>query len=88
MANITSLLNTWAGKIKSALTKKHHPSPAPITDPDPESEHCCEGRVHIAYRGLSDDRLYVAYNRAWREVRFFRPNGLRVFCSSCRRRVL
>lgn len=51
-------------------------------------EFCCQGVVHIAYRGVSDDRLYMAYSRAWNEVRFFRPNGLKVFCADCRRRLL
>ena len=55
---------------------------------DEPVELCCRGRVHIAYRGLADDRLYIAYDRTWQEVRFFKPNGLRVFCSDCRTRVL
>jgi hypothetical protein len=48
---------------------------------------CCQRIVHIAYRGLSDDRLYLAENRALSEVKFFRPNGLRVFCAGCRKRL-
>jgi hypothetical protein len=54
---------------------------------EPE-ELCCDGQVHIAYRGVSDDKMYVAYNRKWAEVKFFKPNGLRVFCAGCRRRML
>ncbi len=49
---------------------------------------CCQGRVHIAYRGVSDERMYIAYSRKWAEVRYFRPNGLRVFCADCRMRLL
>jgi hypothetical protein len=49
---------------------------------------CCGPKVHIAYRGKSDDRLYLAENRKWEEVRYFKPNGLRVFCAGCRRRLL
>ncbi len=49
---------------------------------------CCTGKVHIAYRGISDDRLYMAYGRKWSEVKFFRPHGLKVFCADCRRRIL
>jgi hypothetical protein len=55
---------------------------------EPEGEDCCNGVVHIAYRGLSDDRQYVAYSRKWEEIRFFKPNGLKVFCADCRRRLL
>ena len=49
---------------------------------------CCNGIVHIAYRGIADDRIYLSYSRQWNEIRFFRPNGLRVFCADCRHRVL
>lgn len=49
---------------------------------------CCSKQVHIAFRGKSDDRLYMSYNRQWQEVRYFQPNGLRVFCATCRHRVL
>jgi len=55
---------------------------------NPEDVACCDGQVHIAYRGVSDDRLYIVYARKWSEVRYFRQNGLRVFCSGCRRRLL
>ncbi|HMY02575.1 MAG TPA: hypothetical protein PKN86_05110 [Candidatus Obscuribacter sp.] len=51
-------------------------------------ENCCSGTVHIAYRGVSDERLYLSKGRTWSEVRYFRPHGLRVFCADCRRRML
>ena len=53
-----------------------------------DSLTCCSGVVHIAYRGVSDDRLYLSENRNVNEVKFYRQNGLRVFCSKCRRRLL
>jgi len=63
------------------------PAPPPVPDEVVE-ETCCAGQVHIAYRGLSDDKQYVAYSRAWNEVKFFRQNNLKVFCADCRRRLL
>jgi hypothetical protein len=48
---------------------------------------CCGGSVHIAYRGISDDRMYMAYDRKWTDLRFFRQNGIRVFCAKCRHRL-
>jgi hypothetical protein len=54
----------------------------------PDDDVCCDGFVHIAYRGVSDDRLYLAQGRKWGDVRFFKPRGLRVFCAGCRRRLL
>ena len=56
--------------------------------PEAEENPCCGGVVHIAFRGVSDDRMYMSYSRKWREVKFFRPSGLRVFCADCRRRLL
>lgn len=58
-------------------------------DSSPEEDLvCCKGIVHIAYRGIADDRMYMSYSRQWKEIRFFRPHGLRVFCAGCRHRVL
>lgn len=59
---------------------------APVQEAADES--CCSGTVHIAYRGVSDERLYLSKGRTWSEVRYFRPHGLRVFCADCRRRLL
>lgn len=74
-----------AANFLSALTKKKQPAAAP----EPEvTVPCCSEEVHIAFRGVADDRLYVAYNRKWSEVRYYKPNGLKVFCSTCRHRVL
>ena len=61
-------------------------SAAPAEQED-EHQACCAGKVHIFYRGVSDDHLYVARQRHWNEVKFFRPRGLKVFCQDCRRRL-
>ncbi len=63
-------------------------SKAPLPLQEITAESCCSGTVHIAYRGVSDERLYLSKGRSWSEVRYFRPHGLRVFCADCRRRVL
>ena len=61
----------------------------PAAESEPVLNPCCnQDVVHIAFRGKADDRMYIAYNRSWSEVRFYQPNGLRVFCSKCRRRIL
>jgi len=67
-----------------SLARKKKAAP---TEPE-EQVVCCKGLVHIAYRGVADDRMYISYSRQWNEIRFFRPNGLRVFCADCRHRVL
>ncbi|MDQ5937647.1 MAG: hypothetical protein QG574_5006 [Cyanobacteriota bacterium erpe_2018_sw_21hr_WHONDRS-SW48-000092_B_bin.40] len=77
-----------------ALARKKTAKPAQAednaaTDNTVEEELvCCKGIVHIAYRGIADDRMYLSYSRQWNEIRFFRPHGLRVFCADCRHRVL
>jgi hypothetical protein len=76
LQKIREIVLRLAGKDKAA------PEPAA------ENDLCCNGKVHIAYRGMSDDRLYMSYSRHWNEVKFFKPNGLRVFCADCRRRLL
>lgn len=56
---------------------------------EPEEQMvCCKGVVHITYRGIADDRVYISYSRLWNEIRYFRPHGLKVFCAECRSRVL
>ena len=77
-----------------ALARKKTAKPAQAevsTAEDSTAEEelvCCKGIVHIAYRGIADDRMYLSYSRQWNEIRFFRPHGLRVFCADCRHRVL
>jgi hypothetical protein len=80
-------LNKGAAMLRPLLGKSDEAAQADKSaEPNPEIP-CCSPEVHIAYRGKSDDRMYMAYNRRWQEVRFYQPNGLRVFCATCRRRV-
>ena len=75
-------------QLAGSVFKGKEPPPAPLPEPEAEEELCCEGSVHIAYRGASDDKQYIAYSRKWKEVKFFKPNGLKVFCANCRRRLM
>jgi len=75
--------------IKRLLQGKKSDSSASAAEAEEEVlQPCCQGKVHIAYRGVSDDRLYLSKDRAFNELKFFRPNGLRVFCADCRRRMV
>jgi hypothetical protein len=74
---------------KSGGQENGLPEQADVSSGAQETEQpCCSGVCHIFYRGVSDDRLYVARVRHWNEVKYFRPRGLRVFCRDCRRRLL
>lgn len=73
---------------RAQATGAERSDPAAGAAAEQESPCCWGGVVHIAYRGVSDDRMYVAYGRKWVEVKYFKPRGLRVFCAACRRRIL
>jgi hypothetical protein len=81
---------SFLGKMKAlfGLAKvKEVAQPSSIEDTTGAPLRCCSDRVHIAYRGVSDERLYLAENRTINELKFFRPLGLRVFCAECRKRL-
>jgi hypothetical protein len=82
---LRQLFETASRKIAALLNKD---TSVEAAQEAPEEPVCCSNQVHIAFRGVSDDRMYLSYNRNWQEVKFYRPNGLRVFCATCRRRVL
>lgn len=83
--SFSDLIVRLFSKPKKEITSS---STAPQTSfPQPEEPVCCGDIVHIVYRGVSDDKLYIAYDRKWQELKFFRPKGLRVFCKKCRRRL-
>ena len=81
----TSNKKTWWRQLLGRFRKEES---LPVPPSEEDAEVCCGGVVHIAYRGIADDHLYMAYGKKWGDVRFFRPNGLRVFCADCRRRLL
>lgn len=70
------------------LFKRADSEPAPTSESAIEEIPCCGTGVHIAFRGISDDRLYLARDRKWVEVRYYKPHGLRVFCAGCRHRLI
>jgi len=74
--------------LSKLFQRKTAKATAPEAEPQASEIPCCSQAVHVAYRGVSDDRLYLSYDRKWGDVKFFRPNGLRVFCAGCRRRLL
>jgi hypothetical protein len=36
---------------------------------------CCSDKVHVAYRGLSDDKLYLSHDRTWQEIKYFKAQS-------------
>ena len=74
-------------KVKELVSKLLNKEEPEVPPEETTEELCCKGVVHITYRGLADDRMYISYNRKWSEVKFFRQNNLRVFCADCRTRI-
>lgn len=73
---------------QSVQSESHSGSASSENENGEPVELCCKGVVHIAYRGIADDRMYMCYSRTWAELRYFRQNGLRVFCADCRVRLI
>lgn len=49
---------------------------------------CHSDKVHIFVRGLADGKLHMAKNRNFSDVRFYKKQNLRVFCATCRKRII
>ena len=50
-------------------------------------QFCHKETVHIFVRGLADGKLHVAKNRNYSDFRFYKKEGLKVFCAVCRKRI-
>lgn len=49
---------------------------------------CHKEKVHIFVRGLVDGKLHAARNRNYSDFRFYKKQGLKVFCATCRKRII
>ena len=49
---------------------------------------CHKDKVHIFVRGLADNKLHSAKFRNYRDVRFYKKQDLKVFCATCRKRII
>ena len=68
------------------------------TDPERQSveefqipkdfKFCHKDKVHIFVRGLADGKLHTAKNRNYSDFRFYKKDGLKVFCAVCRKRLV
>ena len=51
-------------------------------------DFCHKDKVHIIVRGLADGKLHIAKNRNYSDLRFYKKQNLRVFCATCRKRII
>jgi hypothetical protein len=79
---------SWLDKLRKIVAPAAAPPGSQAEVAQSATIECCSDQVNIAYRGVSDDRLYVAYGRRSVDIKFFKPRGLKVFCAACRKRLL
>lgn len=51
-------------------------------------DFCHMDKVHIFIRGLADGKMHSAKNRNYSDFRFYKKENLKVFCATCRKRIV
>lgn len=79
----------WA-KILRKIEKEVDPEKLPVEEfqLSKDINFCHKDKVHIFVRGLADGKLHSAKNRNYSDIRFYKKQGLKVFCVVCRKRIL
>ena len=80
----------WAKVLKKRKGKEIDPerqSPEEFQLPK-DIVFCHKDKVHIFVRGLVDGKMHSAKNRNWSDFRFYKKDGLKVFCAVCRKRLV
>ena len=89
MANYLKAFVNW---MKVLSKKRNVEAGLPSLDRDfqlsPDFNFCHKEKVHIFVRGLADGKLHAAKNRNHSDFRFYKKQGLKVFCAVCRKRLV
>ena len=89
MANYLKALVNWAKLLSKRGKSTDFGKPKAEEFQLPEDfEFCHKETVHIFIRGLADGKLHVARNRNYSDFRFYKKQGLKVFCAVCRKRLV
>ena len=90
MHNYLKAIINWAKVLKKTGGKEIDPERQPQEEFQvPKGiQFCHKDKVHIFVRGLVDGRLHVARNRHYSDFRFYKKQGLKVFCVVCRKRLV
>ena len=86
MANYLKAIINWA-KLLSRGVSRHAPTIEEFQLPQ-DFNFCHKDKVHIFVRGLADGKLHAAKNRNYSDFRFYKKEGLKVFCAVCRKRLV
>ena len=89
MHNYLKAILNWA-KVLRRTRRETDPERQPIEQFQlpKEFDFCHKETVHIFIRGMADGKLHVARNRSYLDFRFYKKDGLRVFCAVCRKRLV
>ena len=85
MANYLKAIINWAKLLSRGRSR---PAPKEEFQIPSDFNFCHKDKVHIFVRGLADGKLHTAKNRNYSDFRFYKKDGLRVFCAVCRKRLV
>lgn len=51
-------------------------------------DFCHKDKVHVFVRGLADGKLHSAKYKNYSDVRFYKKANLKIFCATCRKRII
>lgn len=89
MHNYFGAIKNWIKVFKASIKIKSNRFEKTEEFKLPEDiDFCHRDKVHIFVRGLADGKIHVAKNRFYSDVRFYKKHNLKVFCASCRKRVI
>ena len=89
MHNYLKAIINWAKILKKRSGHEVDPEKQPIEEFQLplDFNFCHKDKVHIFVRGLADGKLHVARNRNYSDFRFYKKDGLKVFCAVCRKKI-
>ena len=86
MHNYAKAIINWA-KLLSRGVRPHASTIEEFQIPQ-NFNFCHKDKVHIFVRGLADGKLHSAKSRNYSDFRFYKKDGLKVFCAVCRKRLV
>ena len=83
-------LKAFINKIKISLKRSQDIGKDKIEDFQipKDFQFCHKDKVHIFVRGMADGKMHAAKNRNYSDFRFYKKDGLKVFCAVCRKKLL
>ncbi len=88
MANYLKAFVNWAKLLRRGLPRQASAGTIDEFQIPEDFKFCHKEKVHIFVRGLADGKLHAAKNRNYSDFRFYKKQGLKVFCAVCRKRLV